>query len=52
MNENDEDVVPAGIVSKPQKIPAFRPVLEFATDTLQNCTIDLHPSRIAQQRRT
>jgi hypothetical protein len=33
MNENDEDVVHAGIVSKSQKIPEFRPFLEFATDT-------------------
>jgi hypothetical protein len=32
MNENDEDVVHAGIVSKSQKIPEFRPFLEFATD--------------------
>jgi len=32
MNENDENVVHAGIVSKPQKIPEFRPVLEFASD--------------------
>ena len=27
MNENDEDVVHAGIVSKSQKIPEFRPNL-------------------------
>ena len=27
VNENDEDVVPAGIVSKSQKIPEFRPIL-------------------------
>jgi hypothetical protein len=27
-------VVHAGIVSKSQKIPEFRPILEFATDTL------------------
>jgi len=27
MNENDEDVVHAGIVSKSQKIPEFRPIL-------------------------
>jgi hypothetical protein len=33
MNENDEDVVHAGIVSKSQKIPEFRPFLEFATDS-------------------
>ena len=26
-DENDEDVVPAGIVSKSQKIPEFRPIL-------------------------
>jgi hypothetical protein len=32
MKENDEDVVHAGIVSKSQKIPEFRPILEFATD--------------------
>ena len=32
MNENDKDVVHAGIVSKSQKIPEFRPILEFATD--------------------
>jgi hypothetical protein len=31
MNENDEDVVHAGIVSKSQKLPEFRPILEFAT---------------------
>jgi hypothetical protein len=30
MNENDEDVVHAGIVSKSQKIPEFMPILEFA----------------------
>jgi hypothetical protein len=35
MKENDEDVVHAGIVSKSQKIPEFRPILEFATDRLQ-----------------
>ena len=34
MNENEEDVVHAGIVSKSQKIPEFRPFLEFATDRL------------------
>jgi hypothetical protein len=34
MNENDEDVVHAGIVSKSQKIQEFRPFLEFATDSL------------------
>jgi hypothetical protein len=33
MLENDEDVVHAGIVSKSQNIPEFRPILEFATDT-------------------
>ena len=27
MNEKDEDVVPAGIVSKPQKRPGLRPIL-------------------------
>ena len=27
VNENDEDVVHAGIVSKSQKIPEFRPIL-------------------------
>jgi hypothetical protein len=27
MNENDEDGVHAGIVSKSQKIPEFRPIL-------------------------
>ena len=27
MKENDEDVVHAGIVSKSQKIPEFRPIL-------------------------
>ena len=27
MNENDEDVVHAGIVSQSQKIPEFRPIL-------------------------
>jgi hypothetical protein len=27
MNEDDEDVVHAGIVSKSQKIPEFRPIL-------------------------
>jgi hypothetical protein len=27
MNEKDEDVVHAGIVSKSQKIPEFRPIL-------------------------
>ena len=32
MNENEEDVVHAGIVSKSPKIPEFRPILEFATD--------------------
>ena len=32
MNQNDEDVVHAGIVSKSQKIPEFRLFLEFATD--------------------
>ena len=31
MKENDEDVVHVGIVSKSQKIPEFRPILEFAT---------------------
>ena len=34
MKENDEDVVHAGIVSKSQKIPEFRPILEFATDRI------------------
>jgi hypothetical protein len=32
MNENEEDVVHAGIISKSQKPPEFRPILEFATD--------------------
>src|SRR5215467_6273842 len=32
MNETEEDVVHAGIVSKSQKIPEFRPILEFATN--------------------
>jgi hypothetical protein len=32
MKEHDEDVVHVGIVSKSQKIPEFRPILEFATD--------------------
>jgi len=32
--ENDEDVLHAGIVSKSQKIPEFRPILAFATDTV------------------
>jgi hypothetical protein len=32
MNEKDEDAVHAGIVSKSQKIPEFRPIWEFATD--------------------
>jgi hypothetical protein len=27
MNEDDEDVVHAGIVSKSQKLPEFRPIL-------------------------
>jgi hypothetical protein len=36
MNENDEHVVHAGIVSKAQKIPEFRPFLEFANDTLES----------------
>ena len=27
MNENDEDVVHAGVVSKPQKLSEFRPIL-------------------------
>ena len=27
MNENDEDVVHPGIVSKPQKAPDFKPIL-------------------------
>jgi hypothetical protein len=31
MNENDEDVVHAGIVSKSLKIPEFRSILSFAT---------------------
>jgi hypothetical protein len=34
MNENDEDVVHAGIVSKSQKLPEFRAILEFATDRI------------------
>ena len=33
MNENDEDVVHAGIVSKSQKIPDSRAILEFAADS-------------------
>ena len=40
MKENDEDVVHAGIESKSQKIPEFRPILEFATDTLFWTTAD------------
>jgi hypothetical protein len=35
MKENDEDVVHAGIVSKSQKLPQFRPILEFATDRFE-----------------
>ena len=34
MNEKDEDVVHAGILSESQTIPEIRPILEFATDTL------------------
>jgi hypothetical protein len=33
MNKKEEDVVHAGILSKSQKLPEFRPILEFATDT-------------------
>jgi hypothetical protein len=33
-NENDQDVVYAGIVSKSQRIPEFTPILEFATDRM------------------
>jgi hypothetical protein len=32
-NDNDKDVVHAGIVSKCQKVPEFKPISEFATDT-------------------
>ena len=32
MNEKEEDVVHAGILSNSQKLPEFRPILEFATD--------------------
>jgi hypothetical protein len=35
MKENDEEVVHAGIVSKSQNLLEFRPILEFATDTMQ-----------------
>jgi hypothetical protein len=35
MNENDEDVVHPGIVSKSQKLPECRPILEFATDRFE-----------------
>jgi hypothetical protein len=34
MYEKDEDVVHAGIVSKSQKIPEFKSILEFATHHL------------------
>ena len=34
MNENEEDVVHAGIVAKSTNIPEFGPILEFGTDTL------------------
>ena len=34
MNEKEEDVVHAGILSNSQKLPEFRPILEFATDRL------------------
>jgi hypothetical protein len=33
MNEKEEDVVHAGILSNSQKLQEFRPILEFATDT-------------------
>jgi hypothetical protein len=39
MKENDEDVVHVGIVSKSQKIPEFRPILEFATDKPADASI-------------
>jgi hypothetical protein len=37
MNEKEEDVVHAGILSNSQKLPEFRPILEFATDGLNSC---------------
>jgi hypothetical protein len=49
MKENDEDVVHAGIVSKSQKIPEFRPILEFATDkpkSLSGAQAYRHPSSV------
>jgi hypothetical protein len=36
MNEKKEDVVHAGILSNSQKLPEFRPILEFATDRHQS----------------
>ena len=34
MKENDGDVVHAGIVSESQKVPEFKPILEFATGSV------------------
>jgi hypothetical protein len=51
----------AGILSNSQKLPEFRPILEFATDTLkpgfnlfskqQDIQLGQHPDRAAEQRR-
>jgi len=38
MNEKEEDVVHAGILSNSQKLPEFRPILEFATDSYLRLT--------------
>ena len=38
MNENDEDIVHAGIVPKSQKIPELRPILYFATHSFGEVT--------------
>ena len=42
MNENEEDVVHAGIVSKFSKTPRIQAILEFATDTRNSPAISKH----------
>jgi hypothetical protein len=50
MNEKEEDVVHAGILSNSQKLPEFRRILEFATDTPSPESLDAPTENWAIER--
>jgi hypothetical protein len=51
MNEKEEDVVHAGILSNSQKLPEFRPILEFATDKVKAAALVFERDLLDQKRR-